>query len=465
MRTQTKDKTKYGLFRRSVLRTTALSALVVALAAFAPGCDDDDDTAGAPGPGTGPGTGPTSGNLVDVASNNPQLTTLTAALTRAGLTDTLSGSGPYTVFAPTNQAFIDSGITDLNAIPADQLRTILLYHVIGARVPAAEVKDGPVTSSADLTIFLGTADGVKVNGGNAVRGGANVTATDAMASNGVIHTVDRVLLPPDIPACVTYAGLTELSKAIGASAEVSAGTSLATTLQGPGPFTMFAPTNQAFTSIAPPASAAGLRDVLLYHAIGSRVASDAIPPKADSLFKNRWGNGVSLVFATAGGVKVNDASVVTPDVKCTNGVVHVIDRVLQPPDLASMVSIAGLTALRDAAVAAAPTSTGPIVDALRGQGPLTVFAPTNAAFDAIDVPSDVAALRDILLLHVVPADRPLASDQLPATAPTLLLGSSLTINSTDRTVSSRGTAGARIVTPDLNVTNGVIHVIDKVLLP
>ena len=461
--------------KKNNLKVTVVAAAIVALGGITvSGCSDDTTPTYDMGPGKDmgpdkmtPDQPPAAGTIVDVASKNSDFSTLVAAVARAGLVDTLKGAGPFTVFAPNNKAFADSGITDVNAVPVSDLKTILLYHVLAAKVMAADVKDGPAKSAADLTFFIGTTGGVKLNGGNAIKGGANVIATDVMASNGVIHVIDRVILPPDIPTCATYGGLTELVKAVGAAAEISSGTSVLKALQGTGPFTVFAPTDAAFKAITPPTDAAVLRDVLLYHVVGAKVPSSAIPAKASSLLKNTWGNGVTLLFSTTGGAKVNGASVAVADVMCTNGIVHVVDKVLLPPNVVDMVGIAGLGELGKAVGAAASIPGGPsVADALKAKEPYTVFAPTDAAFKAITVPTDPAVVRDVLLLHVVKAAAPVTSDKLPATAvDSLLAGKQLTFNATGPTVSSPGTAAAKIAPADIHVTNGVVHVIDKVLLP
>jgi transforming growth factor-beta-induced protein len=298
-------------------------------------------------------------------------------------------------------------------------------------------------------------------------GGANVTTADVMASNGVIHVIDRVILPPDIPMAAQYGGLSELVKAVGAAADLPGGPSVLEALQGAGPFTVFAPTNDAFAAIAAPSDSAALRDVLLYHVVGAGVLSSGIPAKADSLLANKWGNPVTLLFDTSSGAKVNTASVVIADIKTTNGIVHVIDQVLLPPDIIDMAGIAGLSELAGAIGAAAKLPDDiSVIDALRAEEPYTVFAPTNQAFQAISPPSDPAVLRDVLLLHVVVAEAPVLSSGLPASpVPSLLSGQALTFDASGPSVSSGGTMSASIGPFDINVTNGVIHVIDKVLLP
>ncbi|MCA9670391.1 MAG: fasciclin domain-containing protein [Myxococcales bacterium] len=449
-------------------RLTVIVSTLVALGLLA-GCGDSSPS-NTPDAGIEAGTGDGPSGLqtiAEIAIGNPDFSTLVAAVQKAELVDVISGAGPFTVFAPNNKAFEDAGITSLDGFTKEQLQQIILYHVIqGATVKAADVKAGPVTSAADLTFFIGTDSGVTINGGNAVSGGANVVATDIEASNGVIHVIDRVMLPPDIPTLATYGGLGELVNAVVAAGNVG-NDKLVDVLKGAGPFTVFAPTDDAFKAIAAPTDPDALRDVLLYHAIGASVASDAIPPKADSLLQNKWGNGVTLLFDTSSGAKVNDASVVIADLKATNGVVHVIDKVLLPPNIVDMATIAGFSELLGA-VGAAADLPGPtkVADALAADKPYTVFAPTNAAFGAITPPTDPAVLRDVLLLHVVEAAAPVLSSGLPSTpVDTLLSGEQLSFNAGGPSVSSAGTAGAAIGPFDINVTNGVIHVIDKVLLP
>ena len=158
--------------RRSSLKLT-LAAGVVALAA---GCS------------TGPG------DIVDVASSNSDFSTLVAAVSAAGLVETLQGDGPFTVFAPTNEAFaaLPAGTVENLLLPEnkDQLVSILTYHVVPGSYPASQLvgKRGSLTTAQGSTVSVDGRDGVSVNG-------ANVVAADVPASNGVIHAIDRVILP------------------------------------------------------------------------------------------------------------------------------------------------------------------------------------------------------------------------------------------------------------------------------
>ncbi len=141
---------------------------------------------------TGCATQPAPVTIADALAQTPSLSTLHGLVAKAGLNDTLKGQGPFTVFAPNNDAFRTVPAKTLNDLAAnpDRLKAVLSYHVVPAQVMAAEVKNGPVKSVQGSTLAV-------------ARAGASVTVEDAMvvtadvkASNGVIHVVDRVLLPP-----------------------------------------------------------------------------------------------------------------------------------------------------------------------------------------------------------------------------------------------------------------------------
>ena len=273
-------------------------------------------------------------DLVDipaVATSTGVHTALVAALAQANLVATLQGTGPFTVFAPTDAAFTDAGI-DLSSFDTDEenatLVDILTYHVVSGSVLSTALTDG-LTATAlngDDVTFTVNADGVKVND-------ANVVTADVAASNGVIHVIDKVLMPPadlvDIPTIATGTGVHDSLVAALSKAD------LVTTLQGDGPFTVFAPTDEAFTAAGIDLSTfetaeeiAALADILTYHVVSGSVLSTAL---TDGLTATAL-NGDDVTFTVnADGVKVNDANVVTADVAASNGVVHVIDKVLMPP--------------------------------------------------------------------------------------------------------------------------------------
>jgi len=187
--------------RHTKIAVTAGAALA-ALALAACGSSSTTAATSAPAAATTPAasspaasTPAAAGTIVDVAAANPDFSTLVAAVKAAGLADTLSGPGPFTVFAPTDEAFkaLPAGLLDKLLKPENKavLAKILTYHVLASKVMAADVKDGKVATVEGSTITIDTMSGVKIND-------AKVTATDIGASNGVIHVIDKVLVPADV---------------------------------------------------------------------------------------------------------------------------------------------------------------------------------------------------------------------------------------------------------------------------
>ncbi len=277
--------------------------------------------------------GPTL-NIPETAQSTGVHTSLVAALSHAGLVETLQGDGPFTVFAPTDEAFAAAGI-DLSAFDTaeenETLSDILLYHVLSGAVPSSDVTDGLTVAmvNGDNASFTVTADGVTIEG-------ANVTTADVETTNGVIHVIDKVLMPPadpvvvpDIPSIAASTGVHDALVAALTKADLVA------TLQGEGPFTVFAPTDQAFTDAGIDLDAftteeeiAVLADILLYHVLSGAVPSSDVTDGLTVAMVN--GDNASFTV-TADGVTIEGASVTTADVTASNGVIHVIDKVLMPP--------------------------------------------------------------------------------------------------------------------------------------
>jgi uncharacterized surface protein with fasciclin (FAS1) repeats len=296
------------------------------------------------------------GTIVDVAVANGSFDTLVAAVIAADLAETLSSPGPFTVFAPTDDAFaaLPAGLVDALLLPENKatLAKILTYHVVSGEVMAADVTDGDVATVEGQTVVLSTANGVTVNG-------ASVIIADVPASNGVIHAIDAVLLPPDVDAAAllapaeapveTDAPVEEEAAEVGTIVDVavangSFGTlvaaviaaDLAETLSGEGPFTVFAPTDDAFAALPEglvaalllPENKDTLVKILTYHVVSGEVFAADI---ADGDVATVEGQTVAL--STADGVTVNGAAVLIADVPANNGVIHAIDAVLLPPDV------------------------------------------------------------------------------------------------------------------------------------
>ena len=191
-------------------RTAVAVALIGAAALTAAACSDDAETSTAAGPTSttaAPTTAPpigeamTTDTIVDVAVSNPDFSTLVSAVRAAGLAETLNGEGPFTVFAPTNDAFAKIPAATLQSLlePANQatLTKILTYHVVAAQVMAADVAPGEVVT-VEGQPFTIEVDGTDVYIIDGKGGRAQVVSTDVEASNGVIHVIDAVLIPADV---------------------------------------------------------------------------------------------------------------------------------------------------------------------------------------------------------------------------------------------------------------------------
>ena len=288
---------------------------------------------------------PNSGSIYDLASRDADLSNLKAAIDKAGLSTTLSATGTFTVFAPSNAAFTqflsENGFASLNDVPAAALKEILLNHVLSDKVMAANVTTGYVSTMAkgsasstrNLSMYINTASGVKINGIS------TVTQTDIAASNGVIHKVDKVI---GLPTVVTHAMANPNFSILVSALTRNDMPNFAGILSGSAssPFTVFAPTNAAFTSLLteltlPNLAAvptAVLENALKYHVVaGANVASnDIVNNMTVTTFQ-----GGTFKITTNGGVKITDANnrvanVIATDVQCSNGIIHVLDKVILP---------------------------------------------------------------------------------------------------------------------------------------
>jgi uncharacterized surface protein with fasciclin (FAS1) repeats len=246
---------------------------------------------------------------------------------------------------------------------------------------------------------------------------------------------------------------------------------LAETLSGAGPFTVFAPTDEAFAklpagtveSLLKPENKAQLISVLTYHVVAGKVPASSVV----SLRGATTVNGQRVDIATSnGGVTVDSANVVQTDIECSNGIIHVIDSVLLP-EAGTIVDVASSTGSFETLLAAA-TAAG-LVPTLSGEGPLTVFAPTDDAFSTLPKgtiatllkPENKSKLAEILTYHVV-AGRVYSEDALGLTSAPTVAGPSVSITLTE---GGANINGARLLQTDIDASNGVIHVIDRVLLP
>lgn len=310
---------------KSLLKKSTFFIALLLTATFFTSCEDDEMM------------DPETKSIVEIVVDDPNFSSLEAALTKAGLVSVLEGAGPFTVFAPDNDAF-DALLTSLGVtlddLTADDLTPILLYHVLGGSVMSGDLASQFYTTSSNygpngenLSLQVAVGAGVTLNGSS------NVTTADVEASNGVIHVIDQVLLPPSVVDIAVNAGFTSLVAAV-----VQEGLD-GTLSDGSAEFTVFAPTNLAFDNLL---SALGLSSIseipsatltaaLLYHVVDdANVMSSQL---SDGMMVTTLG-GDFTVNISGGTVTIDgansDATVVITDIQGTNGIVHVIDTVLLP---------------------------------------------------------------------------------------------------------------------------------------
>lgn len=270
-------------------------------------------------------------DIVDTAVGDGRFTTLVAAVSAAGLVDTLKGEGPFTVFAPTDDAFAKLPAGTVEALLADipTLTSILTYHVVAGKVMAADVAglDGQRVATVNGKGFT-----VKLQDGKVFVDNAEVIITDIETSNGVIHVIDTVIIPQNdiIETAVADGRFTTLVAAIEAAGLVE-------TLKGEGPFTVFAPTDDAFAKL-PAGTVEGLladiptlTNILLYHVVSGKVmAADVVGLDGQEVATVLEGKSFKVTLKD-GNVFLNDnVQVIITDIETYNGVIHVIDTVLLP---------------------------------------------------------------------------------------------------------------------------------------
>jgi uncharacterized surface protein with fasciclin (FAS1) repeats len=324
-----------NIFRSFMMLAAAGTVITVS------SCSKDDDT-----------TPPKTNTITDVVVGNANFSVLKEAVVKAGLDGTLKGAGPFTVFAPDNAAFAAAGITSatVTATSADDLKKLLLYHTLAAKVLAADVPAGPnakVTTAntpGDSIFVTRNASGVFVNG-------IKVAAADIAADNGVIHQLSVALKPAAGDIVVTADavkggdnGLDSLVVAILRANNGPGGVPTLVNTLKTATLTVFAPTNKAFRDVLAALSLqrieqipmATLLAVLQYHVVGGRAFSSdlragALPMLASGSTTVALSGGTNNGPTIKGnGNGTNASNIIATNVLCRNGAVHVIDRVLLP---------------------------------------------------------------------------------------------------------------------------------------
>jgi uncharacterized surface protein with fasciclin (FAS1) repeats len=309
-------------------------SLIVFITLGITSCSDDDDS----------NPGPQTNTIADFVASNNDYTSLKAALDKTGLTATLNGQGDFTVFAPNNDAFAAfltaNGFASLDEVPTDLLTNVLLNHVVNGKVMASDLSTGYIntlaieaSSGANLSMYVDISSGVKLNGMS------SVTTADIAADNGVIHAVNTVITLPTVVTFATADPTFTILVAALTRDDQPDFVGILSTSEGtsPAPFTVFAPTNEAFTNLLVELGASGLNDIdgpTLTAALNTHVIA-AANVRAENL--------VNGVVSTLGADLVVDAdnaiiedpngrmsNIIVVNVQAANGVVHVIDKVLLP---------------------------------------------------------------------------------------------------------------------------------------
>jgi uncharacterized surface protein with fasciclin (FAS1) repeats len=302
---------KFSMTRLSLIAFAVLSIIAVS-------CNEDNNDGNPP-----------AQSITDIVVADPNFSTLEAAVVKAGLADALATTNPLTVFAPDNAAFNASGITEatIASLPVAAVDSILKYHVLGAFVTSTSV---PVSDA--VTPLLGTKLFASRNANGVFMNGIKVKQADISASNGVIHVIERVLIPPTRTIAQIAAADTGFSFLVTALTR----TNLLNAVSGPGKFTVFAPTNAAFR-------AAGITDinavplatltaVIQLHVLTTNVfASDLINNTTAQTLQT----GNIRITTPPAGVKIDGSTqpvslITVANITATNGVIHVLSRAMLP---------------------------------------------------------------------------------------------------------------------------------------
>jgi uncharacterized surface protein with fasciclin (FAS1) repeats len=464
------------------VRNLKVLGIAVISLLFLQACNDDDKKDIVVTPPT-----VVTNTIVDVAVANGSFTTLVAALQATGLDATLADTtSSFTVFAPTDEAFALLGQDTINALLADTdtLSDILTYHVISGEVNATAA-----IASAGTTVAMVNGDsvGLSLDGDNLLVNTATVTITDIQADNGIIHVLDAVLLPPAdkgeptmniVETAVAAGNFTTLVAALQAANLDSALADETKT------YTVFAPTDAAFALIGTETIAALLADtdaltsILLQHVIDSEVSSVRAYSLNGMTAKTLSGAEITIAInSIADSLMFGGANITVKDIYTTNGVIHVIDMVVVgdvevPTPTNSIVDVAAENGSFTTLVTALQT-TGLDTVLADLEGEFTVFAPTDAAFALLGeetinaLLADPDALANILLYHVVSG-----ATVLQDAAVTIAQSDNKMVTMANEQMSTLSLSGSALFinksavsAANVMADNGVIHVVDQVILP
>ncbi|MGB6036334.1 MAG: fasciclin domain-containing protein [Cryomorphaceae bacterium] len=402
---------------------------------------------------------------LDLITASPQHSTLEELVNLSPTTIGLYGApGPITIFAPNNAAFdaIPSELLDYyTEEPSTFLQDILYYHVVSGSQSTANLTDGATFN----TILAGQSISISNDGTTIMVNNSTINQPNISASNGRLHGLDAVLVP-DVEDVFDFIAASP-DHTILAAAIVAA--ELQDDLEALAPYTVFAPTDAAFNALpenlvdALLADPTGLlQDILLYHVAGTIAASGDLSDGQEIPTLN----GETVVVGTSGGVTINGANVSGPDNRTLNGIVHVIDEILIPSDVPTVLDI--VVNSEDHNTLEAAVIAAELDDDLSGGAALTVFAPTDAAFNLLPeglvetlLLDPTGVLANVLLQHVVGSIE-VSDDLVDGETLTTLLGQEVTISNDGTTISIDG---AVVSVANIPAINGVVHVLDAVIIP
>jgi transforming growth factor-beta-induced protein len=406
--------------------------------------------------------------IVETAQATPSLSTLVSVLTMSEYTSvltTLSGAGPFTVFAPNDAAFAKAGI-DLTDVAT--VTSVLQYHVLSNAImsSALAASQTVVTLQGESVLITKASTGeVYINSAS-----SQVILSDVVASNGIVHIIDTVLVPPSMvppPTIVETAQATPSLSTLVSVLTLPEYVSILTTLSGAGPFTVFAPNNAAFAKAGIDLTdVAAVTAVLKYHVLSGAVLSSALV--ASQTVTTLQGESILFTKASTGTISINNGKcyVVLADIVASNGVVHVIESVLLPPSMVPIPTIVKTAQATPSLSTLVSVLTmpqyAPILTTLTGTGPLTVFAPNDAAFAkaGIDL-TDVAGVTAVLKYHVL-SGAILSSALLASQTVMTLQGKSVLIKKTSTGIVTLNEI-SKVVAADVVTSNGIVHIIDTVI--
>lgn len=484
-----------------ILENAKLTILVFLISFSFISCDEDDlfDPGGEigtvnPEPDPDDDNTSESNTIADFVAGNDEYSSLLAALEATDLTSTFTGEDVYTVFAPNNTAFdaflSANNFASLEDVPEDILTQVLLNHVQTGAILSSDLSTGYIESMAtagpdgeNLSLYVNINDGVTINGVS------NVTTADVEVDNGVIHAVDAVIGLPDVTTFATADPTFETLVTALTREESYTFVSTLSSSEAPAPFTVFAPTNDAFASLLEELELNGLGDIpadLLAKVLSYHVVTEANVTSVELT------DGMSVTSLESGTFTINlgdnvtitdenfrTVTLVATDVQATNGVIHAIDMVLLPEDdnfeaESSTNTIADFVAGNEnySSLLAALEATG-LTSTFTGEDIYTVFAPNNTAFDAFlsangfdsleDVPEDI--LTQVLLNHVQTGaimSTDLTTGYIASMSTAGPDGENLSIYiSTEDGVLINGISN--VTTADVELDNGIIHAVDSVI--